>query len=67
MCDQKPSSVMIVAFVLTPNKPHLHLNVFHWNERYNMQAKSQLKGVLRYLNSVKLKAECNLKGLLSEQ
>lgn len=32
-----------------------------------MQAKSQLKGVLRYLNSVKLKAECNLKGLLSEQ
>lgn len=67
MCDQKPSSVMIVAFVLSPNKPYLHLNVFHWNERRNMQAKFQLKGVLCYLNSVKLKAECNLKGLLSEQ
>lgn len=32
-----------------------------------MQAKFQLKGILCYLNSVKLKAECNLKGLLSEQ
>lgn len=58
---------MIVTIVLTPNKPYLHVNVFQWNEIYNMPAKAQLEGILCHLNSVKLKAQRNLKGLLSEQ